>query len=157
LFFAAQFFQTGRGDKPLAAGLHLLAWTASVTVEAPLAGKLVNRVGARPLAAVGLALQAAGMVWLALIATPSVPYWEMIAPMLVAGAGVSMAMPAAQIQQSRELCEPGRLHRRVRLVDRCQWRAVAGRGIGGAGHTGSPDHPGADAHPTGAHLEPVIR
>jgi EmrB/QacA subfamily drug resistance transporter len=96
LFFAAQYFQTGRGDTPLAAGLHLLAWTASVTVVAPLAGKLVNRVGARPLAALGLAMQAAGMGWLALVATPSVPYWQLIAPMLVAGAGVSMAMPAAQ-------------------------------------------------------------
>lgn len=48
LFFAAQYFQTGRGDRPLAAGLHLLAWTASVTVVAPVAGRLVNRVGARP-------------------------------------------------------------------------------------------------------------
>jgi EmrB/QacA subfamily drug resistance transporter len=96
LFFAAQYFQTGRGDSPLAAGLHLLAWTASVTVVAPVAGRLVNRVGARPLAALGLALQGAGMVWLALVATPHVPYWEMIAPMLIAGAGVSMAMPAAQ-------------------------------------------------------------
>jgi EmrB/QacA subfamily drug resistance transporter len=96
LFFAAQYFQTGRGDTPLAAGLHLLAWTASVTVVAPLAGRLVNRVGARPPAALGLALQAAGMGWLALVATPSVPYWQLIAPMVIAGAGVSMAMPAAQ-------------------------------------------------------------
>ncbi|MCP9951161.1 DHA2 family efflux MFS transporter permease subunit [Actinomadura madurae] len=96
LFFAAQYFQTGRGDRPLAAGLHLLAWTASVTVVAPVAGRLVNRVGARPPAAAGLALQAAGMGWLALAATPSVPYWQLVAPMLVAGAGVSMAMPATQ-------------------------------------------------------------
>ncbi|MEU6748370.1 DHA2 family efflux MFS transporter permease subunit [Spirillospora sp. NPDC046719] len=96
LFFAAQYFQTARGDRPLAAGLHLLAWTAAVTVVAPTAGRLVNRVGARPLAALGLAMQAAGMGWLALAATPSVPYWELIAPMLIAGAGVSMAMPAAQ-------------------------------------------------------------
>ncbi|MCO5969037.1 DHA2 family efflux MFS transporter permease subunit [Actinoallomurus soli] len=96
LFLAAQYFQTGRGDRPLAAGLHLLAWTASVTVVAPLAGRLVNRIGARPPAALGLALQAAGMGWLGLVATPSVPYWQLIAPMLIAGAGVSMAMPAAQ-------------------------------------------------------------
>ncbi|WP_055590846.1 DHA2 family efflux MFS transporter permease subunit [Peterkaempfera griseoplana] len=96
LFFSSQYFQTGRGDKPLAAGLHLLAWTASVTLVAPAAGRLVNRVGARLPAALGLALQAAGMGWLALVATPSVPYWQLVAPMLVAGAGVSMAMPAAQ-------------------------------------------------------------
>jgi EmrB/QacA subfamily drug resistance transporter len=96
LFFAAQYFQTGRGDRPLAAGLHLLAWTASVSVVATLAGRLVNRVGARPLAALGLALQAGGMGWLALVASPTAPYGQMVAPMLVAGAGVSMAMPAAQ-------------------------------------------------------------
>ncbi|TMR40460.1 MFS transporter [Actinomadura geliboluensis] len=96
LFFAAQYFQTGRGDEPLAAGVHLLAWSGSVSLVAAGAGRLVNRVGARPLAAAGLALQAAGMGWLALVATPSVPYWELIAPMLIAGAGVSTAMPAAQ-------------------------------------------------------------
>jgi len=96
LFFAAQYFQTGRGDRPLASGLHLLAWTASVTIVAPLAGRLTIRIGARPLASLGLALQATGMGWLALVATPSLPYWELIAPMLIAGAGVSMAMPATQ-------------------------------------------------------------
>jgi EmrB/QacA subfamily drug resistance transporter len=96
LFFAAQYFQTGRGDRPLAAGLHLLAWTASVTVVAPLAGRLVLRVGARTPAVLGLVLQAAGMGVFALLATPSVPYGELVAPMLVAGAGVSMAMPATQ-------------------------------------------------------------
>ncbi|MGY6023464.1 MFS transporter [Streptomyces spinosirectus] len=96
LFFAAQYFQTGRGDRPLASGLHLLAWTAAVTVVAPWAGRLTPRVGARPLAALGLALQSAGTGWLALTATPSVPYWELIGPMLVAGTGVSMAMPATQ-------------------------------------------------------------
>ncbi|MFF0023866.1 DHA2 family efflux MFS transporter permease subunit [Streptomyces sp. NPDC004082] len=96
LFFTAQYFQTGRGDTPLGAGLHLLAWTGAVTVVAPLAGRLTQRIGARPPAALGLALQAAGMGWLALVCTPSVPYEQLIAPMLVAGTGVSMAMPAAQ-------------------------------------------------------------
>jgi EmrB/QacA subfamily drug resistance transporter len=96
LFFAAQFFQTGRGDRPLASGLHLLAWTAAVTVVAPWAGRLTPRVGARPLAALGLALQAAGMGWLALVAAPAAPYWELTGPMIVAGTGVSMAMPAIQ-------------------------------------------------------------
>jgi EmrB/QacA subfamily drug resistance transporter len=96
LFFSAQYFQTGRGDTPLAAGLHLLAWTASVTVVAPLAGRLVNRIGARSLTVLGLTLQAAGLGWIALLATPSVPYWALIAPMFVAGTGVSMAMPAVQ-------------------------------------------------------------
>jgi EmrB/QacA subfamily drug resistance transporter len=96
LFFIAQFFQNGQGDSPLGAGLRLLAWTTTVTVAAPAAGLLVNRIGARPLTAAGLALQAAGMGWIALVARPGLPYPALITPMIVAGVGVSMAMPAAQ-------------------------------------------------------------
>ncbi|TDD98155.1 MFS transporter [Actinomadura rubrisoli] len=96
LFFMAQFLQTGLGDGPMATGLHLMAWTATVTVVAPAAGALVNRVGARPLTVAGLTLQAVGMGWIGLIAEPSLAYSQLIAPMVIAGAGVSMAMPAAQ-------------------------------------------------------------
>jgi hypothetical protein len=44
----------------------------------------------------GLVLQAAGMAWLALIAEPGMAYSQMLAPFIVAGVGVSMAIPAAQ-------------------------------------------------------------
>jgi hypothetical protein len=36
------------------------------------------------------------MAWLALIATPDLAYSHMLAPFLLAGVGVSMAIPAAQ-------------------------------------------------------------
>ncbi|HEV2344377.1 MAG TPA: DHA2 family efflux MFS transporter permease subunit [Actinocrinis sp.] len=97
LFFISQFFQTGLGDRPLTAGLHMLAWTTGVTVVAPLAGAWTNRIGARRLAVTGLALQAAGMFWVSLIARTDMPYWQMITPLIIAGCGLSMAMPAAQI------------------------------------------------------------
>ncbi|MEV4003471.1 DHA2 family efflux MFS transporter permease subunit [Actinomadura sp. NPDC049753] len=96
LFFMAQFLQTVLGAGPMAAGLQLVPWTATVTVIAPAAGALVNRVGARPLTAAGLTLQAIGMGWIGLTAGPSTAYAELVAPMIVAGAGISMAMPAAQ-------------------------------------------------------------
>jgi EmrB/QacA subfamily drug resistance transporter len=96
LFFVSQFLQNGLGDGPLKAGLQMLAWTAAVTVVAPTAGILVNRIGARPLTVVGLGMQAVGMGWIALIASTHLPYWHLVAPMLIAGAGVSMAMPATQ-------------------------------------------------------------
>jgi hypothetical protein len=41
-------------------------------------------------------LQALGMGWIALIATPDLAYIWLVAPLILAGAGVSMAMPAAQ-------------------------------------------------------------
>jgi MFS family permease len=96
LFFMAQFLQTGLRDGPMATGLQLMPWTGTVTVVAPVAGVLVNRVGARTLTVAGLTLQAAGMGWIGLVAGPSLAYPQLIAPMVVAGAGISMAMPAAQ-------------------------------------------------------------
>ncbi len=96
LFFLAQFLQTAQGHGPLGAGLRLLPWTATLFVVAPIAGGLVNRLGERPLIAVGLTLQAAGMAWIALTAAPDLAYAKLVAPLIVAGVGVSMAMPAAQ-------------------------------------------------------------
>jgi hypothetical protein len=43
-----------------------------------------------------LLLQALGMAWLAAIARPDVAYVALVLPMILAGAGVSLAMPAAQ-------------------------------------------------------------
>ena len=96
LFFLAQFLQTGLGYGPLDAGLRLLPWTATLFVVAPLAGALVSRIGERPLVTGGLALQAVGMGWIGMIAAPDLAYPNLVAPLIVAGAGVSMAMPAAQ-------------------------------------------------------------
>jgi hypothetical protein len=44
----------------------------------------------------GLALQAVGMGWIALVADPGMDYGTMIAPLIIAGCGVSMTFPAAQ-------------------------------------------------------------
>ncbi len=96
VFFMAQFLQTAQHQGPLDAGLRLLPWTATLFVVAPIAGAQIARVGERWLAAVGLALQAAGMGWIALIASPDVAYVHLVPPLVIAGAGVSMAIPAFQ-------------------------------------------------------------
>jgi EmrB/QacA subfamily drug resistance transporter len=96
LFFVAQFLQTAQGFGPLGAGVRMLPWTATLFVVAPMAGRLVNRVGERPLIAIGLGLQAIGMAWLGRVADPGATYLSLVVPLIVAGAGVSMAMPAAQ-------------------------------------------------------------
>jgi EmrB/QacA subfamily drug resistance transporter len=95
VFFLAQFLQTGLGHGPLEAGLQLVPWTGTLFLVAPVAGALADRVGARPLLVGGLALQAAGMAWIALIAEPGLAYGDMIAPLVVAGIGTSMAIPPA--------------------------------------------------------------
>jgi EmrB/QacA subfamily drug resistance transporter len=96
VFFMAQFLQTAQHQGPLGAGVRLLPWTATLFVVAPITGARISRVGERPFAVAGLVLQAAGMGWIALIAGPDVAYWRLVAPFVLAGCGVSMAMPALQ-------------------------------------------------------------
>jgi EmrB/QacA subfamily drug resistance transporter len=96
LFLLPQFLQTVLGYGPLGVGLRLLPWTATLFVTAPIAGNVVNRVGERPLVVTGLLMQAIGLGWIAMIIAPDAAYATMIAPLVVAGVGVSMAMPAVQ-------------------------------------------------------------
>ncbi|MCW3049797.1 MAG: drug resistance transporter, EmrB/QacA subfamily [Solirubrobacterales bacterium] len=96
VFFMAQFLQTAKGYGPLGAGLRLMPWTATLFVVAPIAGSLVSRIGERPLITGGLLLQAGGLAWIASIAGPHMSYASLVPPLMLAGCGVSMAMPASQ-------------------------------------------------------------
>jgi EmrB/QacA subfamily drug resistance transporter len=96
VFFMAQFLQTGLGYGPLSAGLRLVPGWAALTVIAPFAGTLIRRFGERTLIAAGLTLFAAALTWIALIARTGLPYADMVAPLILAGAGVSVAIPPTQ-------------------------------------------------------------
>jgi EmrB/QacA subfamily drug resistance transporter len=96
VFFMAQFLQTTLGQSPLHAGLSLVPWTGTVFIVTPIAGAMVDRVGERPLIVGGLLMQAAGLAWVALLARTGLPYAQMIPPLIVAGVGISTALPAAQ-------------------------------------------------------------
>jgi MFS family permease len=96
LFFVTQFLQSAQGYTPLQVGLRLLPWTATLFLVAPAAGRLVNHFGERRLIVVGLLLQTLGFAWLRSVATPDVAYVNLVVPFVVAGSGVSMAMPATQ-------------------------------------------------------------
>jgi EmrB/QacA subfamily drug resistance transporter len=93
-FLTSQYFQLGLGDSPLETGLRFLPWTAAPLLVAPLAGALSDRVGARVLIVPGLLLQAAGFAWIAALAGSHASYARYLAPFIIAGVGVSMAIPA---------------------------------------------------------------
>jgi EmrB/QacA subfamily drug resistance transporter len=90
IFLLAQFFQTVQGYSPLQAGLRILPWTAMPIVIAPIAGTLSDRIGGHKLMGTGLALQAAGLAWLAAVSTPTVAYGSMVIPFTLAGAGMAL-------------------------------------------------------------------
>jgi EmrB/QacA subfamily drug resistance transporter len=90
IFLLTQFLQTVQGHSPLGAGLRVLPWTAMPMIVAPIAGALSDRIGGRPLMAVGLALQAIGLGWLAAVSTPTVPYTDLVIPFILSGTGMAM-------------------------------------------------------------------
>ena len=96
IFLLAQFFQTAQGYSPLEAGLRTLPWTAMPIFVAPVAGLLSDRIGSRPLMALGLALQSIGIAWLAVVSDPTVAYGALVVPFVLAGTGMALVFaPAA--------------------------------------------------------------
>ncbi|MFL5867598.1 MAG: MFS transporter, partial [Thermoleophilaceae bacterium] len=93
LFLISQLLQTALGNSPFQAGLRILPWTAAPMVIAPLAGSLADRYGNRLFMAIGLALQALGLAWVAVIAKPGMGYVELGVALTVAGVGISMCFP----------------------------------------------------------------
>jgi EmrB/QacA subfamily drug resistance transporter len=92
-FFVTQEFQLARGYSPLGTGLRLLPFFGTPMVVAPIAGALSDRIGRRPIMLTGLALQGAGYVWVAARGSLGTRWEELAAALLVAGIGISMALP----------------------------------------------------------------
>jgi len=90
IFFLAQFFQTVQHMSPLQSGLRILPWTAMPMLIAPLAGAVSDRIGGERLMAAGLTLQAAGLLWIAGISSPTVAYASLIGPFALSGMGMSL-------------------------------------------------------------------
>ena len=96
VFFMAQFLETGLGYGALGAGLRLVPGWITLTVIAPFAGTLIRRFGERVLIATGLTATAAALVWIGLIARTGLPYLDLVAPLVLVGSGVSVAIPPTQ-------------------------------------------------------------
>lgn len=95
LFMISQLFQVGLGGSPLEAGARILVWTGTPLVVAPIAGALADRYGNRPFMLAGLLLGAVGLGLMALVTEPGVAYGTLVAPLLIAGVGISMVFPTA--------------------------------------------------------------
>ncbi|HZL02519.1 MAG TPA: DHA2 family efflux MFS transporter permease subunit [Cellulomonas sp.] len=90
VFLLAQYLQIVFGYSPLEAGLRTLPWTGAPMIVAPLAGALAGRLGVRTLLTSGLVLQSAGLVWLAVVSSPSASYPSLIPGLVLAGTGIGL-------------------------------------------------------------------
>jgi EmrB/QacA subfamily drug resistance transporter len=143
VFFLPQFFQAAQGHGPLDAGLRLLPWTATLFFVAPTAGRLIAKLGERRLIVAGVLLQAFGFGWLGVIANVDIAFSELVAPLIIAGAGISMAMPAAQnlvlgAVERAELGKAAGIFNMFRFLGGASGIAVAVAVFAKAGGAGSP-------------------
>jgi DHA2 family methylenomycin A resistance protein-like MFS transporter len=94
LFAYSLYLQQVRGDSPFIAGLSLLPEAAAVPVASVLSGRLTGRRGPRTTMITGLTLGAAGLLGL-IVTARGTPYWILVLPMVAAGSGMALTMPAA--------------------------------------------------------------
>lgn len=94
LFVMSLYFQQVRGYPPARAGLALLPQAALITVASAVSGRLMARTGPRVPMLAGLLLGAAGLLG-TVIAGARTPYGWLVLPMVTAGVGMALTMPAA--------------------------------------------------------------
>jgi EmrB/QacA subfamily drug resistance transporter len=101
IFLLSQFMQGVLGYSPTEAGLRMLPWTGMPMLVAPVAGILSDRIGGRPVVAAGLFLQAAGLGWIATVATTGVSYGAQLPGLILSGIGMALYFaPAANLVMS---------------------------------------------------------
>jgi EmrB/QacA subfamily drug resistance transporter len=90
-FFLALYMQNTLGFSPLEAGVRFLPSTVVVIAMGPIAGRLADRVGPRPLIVTGLLLIAAAMGWQSGIDTGT-GYGYLLPAFVVMGLGIGFVM-----------------------------------------------------------------
>ena len=96
LYFLAQYYQTVLHYGPFGAGVRMMPFSATLLVFGPLSGRLADRLGERRLVSTGLAVQALGLVAIALLADHHAAYLAMVPALVLSGAGVSTGIPPTQ-------------------------------------------------------------
>jgi DHA2 family methylenomycin A resistance protein-like MFS transporter len=94
LFVMSLYFQYVRGYSALGTGLALLPEAALLMVASAASGRLIARTGPRFPMLAGLLTGGAGLIGLVAAGTHT-PYLVLVLPMIAAGSGMALTMPAA--------------------------------------------------------------
>jgi EmrB/QacA subfamily drug resistance transporter len=90
-FFIALYMQNVQGFSPLEAGVRFLPSTLVIMVAGPVAGRLADRVGPRPLMVAGLLLNAVAMAWQSRI-DAGTTYAYLLPSFVMQGFGMGLVM-----------------------------------------------------------------
>ncbi len=92
-FLTSQYLQLALHIDPLGVGLRLLPATGMALLLSPIAGRLTDRLGERPLVMLGLGLQALGLLMIGILVTDTSGYPTLVGPLFVTGVGIAIAFP----------------------------------------------------------------
>jgi EmrB/QacA subfamily drug resistance transporter len=142
-FLVTQEFQLARGYSPVSAGVRLLPFFATPMFISPIAGAVSDRIGRRPVMATGLFMQTAGFVWVAVAGSLSTSWVELDIALLIAGVGVSMALPTVPTAvlnavAPRELGKASGINYMMQRFGAVFAIAVASAVFAAHGHLGTP-------------------
>ena len=90
-FFLALYMQNIKGYSPLEAGVRFLPSTLVIMIAGPIAGRLTDRVGPRPLISTGLLLVAGSLFWQGHL-SPDTPYAFLAGAFVLMGFGMGLVM-----------------------------------------------------------------
>jgi MFS family permease len=90
-FFMALYMQNLLRYSPLEAGVRFLPTTLLIIVTAPVAGRLADRIGPRPLLATGLSTVALALFLQSRIDVHS-GYGDLLVPFMIMGFGIALTM-----------------------------------------------------------------
>jgi EmrB/QacA subfamily drug resistance transporter len=90
-FFLSLYMQQVLKFSPLEAGLRFMPTTLMVIVVAPIAGRLTDKIGPRPLMTAGLALVAISLFWLSFLSIDT-SFQFLLGGFVLMGIGISLVM-----------------------------------------------------------------
>jgi EmrB/QacA subfamily drug resistance transporter len=90
-FFIALYLQNVRGYSPLQAGVRFLPMTVVIIVMGPLAGRLADKIGPRPLIASGLLATGISLFLQGHLAVDT-PYSHLLVSFMIMGLGIGLVM-----------------------------------------------------------------
>jgi EmrB/QacA subfamily drug resistance transporter len=90
-FFLALYMQNINGYSPLEAGVRFLPSTVMIILVGPIAGRLTDRIGPKPLMTAGMLIVAASMFWQGHLAVDT-SYGFLVGAFILMGIGMGLVM-----------------------------------------------------------------